>query len=405
GFGRKSVVSEPPAAAMAVMQRRPARLVLTGGDDFLFGPPAPECEIWLRTGARRDGTLTALQARLVFDSGASPGAPASIAAMLLGGYYKTPHLDIESMEVLTHKPPNGAYRAPGAPQATFAVESQMNDMAQQLGLDPVEFRLRNASDTGDPMLNGRPWQKVGLRQVLQVLHDHPEWKDRVKGDGLGYGVAIGGWAGGGGAGPGWGRGAAGDLEIVDGFVRVKGTPQRALPLGDILKKSMAFGARYAPVFGNGSIPSPKLSPGFAAHLAKVRVDEETGHVQVLDYVVIQDVGFPINPAAVDGQMRGGAAQGLGWGLLEAMAYDEQGNLLHSTFADYPLPRAEDVPQTETIMVQVPSDSGPFGAKGVGEPPVIPGGAAIANAVADATGVRISSLPITPQKLLAGLRLK
>src|SRR5439155_316486 len=119
------------------------------------------------------GTVTALQARMVFDSGASPGAPASIAAMLLGGYYKTPHLDIESMEVLTHKPPNGAYRAPGAPQATFAIESQMNDMAQQLGLDPVEFRLRNASDTGDPMPNGRPWQKLGLRQVLQVLHEHP----------------------------------------------------------------------------------------------------------------------------------------------------------------------------------------------------------------------------------------
>src|SRR5438876_679817 len=349
GFGGKIVLLEPLAAAMAVMQRRPVRLVLTRRDDFLFGTPAPECEIWLRTGARRDGTLTALQARLVFDSGASPGAPASIAAMLLGGYYKTPHLDIESMEVLTHKPPNGAYRAPGAPQATFAVESQMNDMAQQLGLDPVEFRLRNASDTGDPMPNGRPWQKLGLRQVLQVLHDHPKWKDRVKGDGIGYGVAIGGWPGGvesaaacvrantdgtfhvivgavditgvatslrliaaevlgvdpslirvvtadtdhapyagmsGGSKTTYTVGTAvklaaedarkqvltiaasemearaEDLEIVDGFVRVKGTPQRTLPLGDILKKSMAFGARYAPVFGNGSISSPSASPPY-----------------------------------------------------------------------------------------------------------------------------------------------
>src|SRR5947199_1998129 len=136
GFGGKIVLLERVAAALAGMRRRPVRLVLTRRDDFLLGTPAPGCEIWLRTGARRDGTLTALQARLVFDSGASPGAPASIAAMLLGGYYKTPHLDIESMEVLTHKPPNGAYRAPGAPQATFAIESQMNDMAQQLGLDP-----------------------------------------------------------------------------------------------------------------------------------------------------------------------------------------------------------------------------------------------------------------------------
>src|SRR5207249_10267695 len=110
GVGAKIRPLGPPPAPMALLQRRPARLVLRRRDDFLFGTPAPECAIWLRTGARRDGTLTALQARLVFDSGASPGAPASIAAMLLGGYYKTPHLDIESMEVLTHKPPNGAYR-------------------------------------------------------------------------------------------------------------------------------------------------------------------------------------------------------------------------------------------------------------------------------------------------------
>src|SRR2546427_5411793 len=171
GFGGKIVLLDPLAAARGVMQRRPVRLVLTRGDDFLFGTPAPECEIWLGTGARRDGTLTALQARLVFDSGASPGAPASIAAMLLGGYYKVPHLDIESLEVFTHKPPNGAYRAPGAPQATFAIESQMSVMAEKLRLDPVEFRLRNASDTGDPMPNGRPWQKQGLRQVVQTLQE------------------------------------------------------------------------------------------------------------------------------------------------------------------------------------------------------------------------------------------
>ncbi len=500
GFGGKILLLEPLAAALALMRRRPVRVVLTRRDDFLLGNPGPECEIWLKSGARRDGTLTALQARMVFDSGASPGAPASIAAILLGGYYKVPNLDIESLEVLTHKPPNGAYRAPGAPQASFAIESQMNIMAEQLGLDPVEFRLRNASDTGDPMPNGRPWQKLGFRSVLETLRDHPKWKQRERGEGpstelragIGYGVAVGGWPGGvesaaacvrantdgtfqvvvgavditgvatslrliaaeilgvdpdlvrvvtadtdhapyagmsGGSKTTYTVGTAvklaaedarkqmlaiaasemearaDDLEIVDGTVHVKGTPQRALPLRDILKKSMAFGARYAPVFGNGSIASPKPSPGFAAHLAKVRVDRETGHVRLLDYVVIQDVGFPINPAAVEGQMRGGAVQGIGWGLLEAMVYDEQGNLLNGTFADYPVPKALDVPPMEIVMVQVPSDTGPFGAKGVGEPPVIPGGAAIANAIADATGVRLTSLPITPQKLLAALQMR
>jgi CO/xanthine dehydrogenase Mo-binding subunit len=102
-------------------------------------------------------------------------------------------------------------------------------------------------------------------------------------------------------------------------------------------------------------------------------------------------------------MRGGAAQGLGWGLLEAMAYDEQGTLLTWGFSDYPIPKAPDVPPMEMVMVQVPSDFGPFGAKGVGEPPVIPGGAALANAVADAVGVRLTELPITPARLLAAMR--
>ncbi len=489
GFGGKIFLLEALAAAAALLRQRPVRLVLTRRDDFLLGTPGPECEIWLKVGARRDGTLTALQARVVFDSGASPGAPASIAAILLGGYYKVPHLEIESLEVLTHKPPNGAYRAPGAPQAAFAIESHMNILAQQLKIDPVEFRLRNAAQAGDPMPNGRPWPKVGLRQVLEALRDHPKYKSHASADGIGYGVAVGGWPGGvesaaacvrantdgtfqvivgavditgvmtslqliaaemlgvdpsrvhvvtadtdhapyagmsGGSKTTYTVGTAvklaaedartqilaiaasemearpDDLEVSDGHVRVKGTPQRALPLGEILKKSMAFGAKYAPVFGNGSIPSPKPSPGFAAHLAKVRVDRETGSAQLLDYVVVQDVGFPINPAAVEGQMRGGAVQGIGWGLLEAMVYDEGGTLLNGTLADYALPKAGDVPPMDIVMVQVPSDVGPFGAKGVGEPPVIPGGAAIANAIADACGVRLDTLPITPQKILAAL---
>lgn len=489
-FGGKILLLEPLAAALAITLKRPVRVVLTRQDDFLLGTPGPESSIHLRTGAKRDGTLVALQARLVFDAGAESGAPASIAAILLGGYYRTPNLQIESLEVLTHKPPNGAYRAPGAPQATFAIESQMNLMAEALGLDPVEFRLKNASGQGDPMPNGRPWARMGLRSVLEALHDHSKWRNRERGDGIGYGVAVGGWPGGiesasacvrantdgtfqvvmgavditGTAttmaliaaealgvpveairvvtadtdqAPYAGMSAGSkitytvgsavkqaaedarrqilaiaaselearqdDLEIRDGKAQVRGTPQKALALADIIRKSMSFGAKYPPVFGNGSVPSPKASPGFAAHLAKVHVDRETGQVRLLDYVVIQDVGFPINPATVEGQMRGGAVQGIGWGLLESMIYDEQGTLLTGTFADYAIPRATDVPPMETVMVKVPSEFGPYGAKGVGEPPVIPGGAALANAVADATGVRITTLPITPARLAAALR--
>ncbi|HET6781919.1 MAG TPA: xanthine dehydrogenase family protein molybdopterin-binding subunit [bacterium] len=487
GFGGKILLLEPIAAALALAMRRPVRLVLTRQDDFLFSNPGPECEITLKTGAKRDGTLTALQARMIFDAGAEPGAPASIAASLLGGYYTTPHLDIESHEVLTNKPPNGAYRAPGAPQATFAIESQMSIMAEELGLDPVELRLKNAAGQGDPMPNGRPWAKMGLRDVLEAVRDNSKWRERDREDGVGYGMAVGGWPGGvesatacirantdgtfqvvmgavditgtatsmvliaaealgvppesiravtadtdhapyagmsAGSKTTYTVGAAvklaaedarrqilaiaaselearqDDLDIKDGKVFVRGTPQRTLGLAEIAKKSMSFGAKYAPVFGNGSLPAPKASPGFAAHIAKVRVDKETGQVRLLDYAVIQDVGFAINPAAVEGQMRGGTVQGIGWGLMESMIYDGQGTLLTSTFADYSIPRATDVPPMETVMVEVPSEFGPYGAKGVGEPPVIPGGAAIANAIADATGLRITTLPITPARIVA-----
>jgi len=487
GFGGKILLLEPLTAALALATRRPVRLVLTRQDDFLLSNPGPECEIYLKTGARRDGTLTALQARIIFDSGAEPGAPASIAGILLGGYYKVPHLDIESFEVLTNKPPNGAYRAPGAPQATFAIESQMNIMAEELGLDPVVFRLKNAAGQGDPMPNGRPWAKMGLREVLEAVRNHAKWRNRDREDGVGHGMAVGGWPGGvesatacirantdgtfqvvmgavditgtatsmvliaaealgvpperiravtadtdhapyagmsAGSKTTYTVGAAvklaaedarrqilaiaaselearqDDMEIKDGKVFVRGTPQRTLGLAEIAKKSMSFGAKYAPIFGSGSVPAPKASPGFAAHIAKVRVDKETGQVRLLDYAVIQDVGFAINPAAVEGQMRGGTVQGIGWGLLESMVYDGQGTLLTATFADYSIPRATDVPPMETVMVEVPSEFGPYGAKGVGEPPVIPGGAAIANAIADATGLRITRLPITPARIVA-----
>lgn len=489
GFGGKILLLEPMVAALALTVKRPVRVALTRRDDFLLGTPGPETEIWIKTGAKRDGSLVALQARLVFDAGSSPGAPASIAAILLGGYYKTPNLEIESLEVLTNKPPNGAYRAPGAPQASFAIESQMNVMAERLGLDPVEFRLRNCSQQGDPMPNGRPWARMGLRQVLEALRDHPKYAGREREDGVGYGIAVGGWPGGvesatacirantdgtfhvvmgavdltGTAttmgliaadalgvppeqirvvtadtdhAPYAGMSAGSkttytvgpavkaaaedakkqilaiasaelearpdDLEINDGSVRVKGSPQKFISLADITKKSMSFGAKYPPVFGNSSLPSPKASPGFAAHLAKVKVDRDTGQVRLLDYLVIQDVGFAINPAGVEGQMRGGAVQGIGWGLFESMIYDDQGTLLTWGFSEYPIPRATDVPPMDLVMVHVPSEFGPYGAKGVGEPPVIPGGAALAAAIADATGVRFTVLPVTPVRLMEAL---
>src|SRR5260370_7376489 len=153
--------------------RRAVRLVLTRADEFRTATPAPQSTLEVRLGARRDGTLTALQARLLFDAGALPGAPLNIAALMLGGIYQAPHLDIQGREVLTHKAPTGAYRAPGAVQAAFAIESVMDDVARALERDPIEFRLQNASQGGDPMPNGEPWPRIGLREVLPALQADP----------------------------------------------------------------------------------------------------------------------------------------------------------------------------------------------------------------------------------------
>ena len=121
-----------------------------------------------------------------------------------------------------------------------------------------------------------------------------------------------------------------------------------------------------------------------------------------DYVAVQDVGFAINPAAVEGQIQGGVAQGIGWALYEGISYDEDGQPQAASLLDYTLPRARMIPNMEVVLVEVASDAGPYGAKGVGEPPAIPGAAAIANAIKDASGARLTSLPIHPYDVLAKL---
>jgi CO/xanthine dehydrogenase Mo-binding subunit len=134
----------------------------------------------------------------------------------------------------------------------------------------------------------------------------------------------------------------------------------------------------------------------------VRVDEATGRVQVLEVVVAQDVGRALNPALVEGQMRGGVAQGIGWALLEELVHDERGQLVTGSFMSYAVPSAGDVPPIETIIVEVPAPEGPFGARGVGEAPVVPTAAAVANAITAATGWRPRELPMTPRRVWAAL---
>lgn len=494
GFGGKVILTQPLAAALSMAVGRPVKLVMSRSEDLAAANPSPQCIVELKTGIRRDGTLTALQARIIFDSGAFPGSPVAIGAILLGGNYRFPHLDIQGYDVVTNKVSQGAYRAPGAPQVTFAIESQIDVMARELGLDPLEVRLKNAIQEGDPTPIERPYPRIGLRECLEAMREHDIWRSRgqgreVGGRRRGVGLAAGGWPGGlqpasalvrlngdgsvavivganditgtntsfaqiaaeelglpleqvtvltgdtstapyagitagsktlftvGRAVKAAAEDARGqilaiaaqrleaspdDLECRCGQVSVRGEPERSISLERIAGISSGFGAPHPPVVGRGAIAARRQAPGFSVQAAEVEVDPETGQVRVLRWVTIQDAGFAVNPALVEGQMEGATAQGLGMGLFEEMAYDEKGRLLNPGLLDYRLPTAADVPDIETVILEVPSEDGPYGARGVGEPPVVPGSAVIGNAIADALGVRIGEVPMTPERILQAL---
>ncbi len=478
GFGAKYGILDPLAAAAALAIGRPVRIVLDRSEDFLTTTPSPASTITIKLGATREGILTAIVAEMVIDNGVYPFTLGGIMSTLLGGYYRCPNVQIDVVEVLTHKPQAGAYRAPGAPQVTFALESSIDELARRLELDPLELRLRNAATTGDPMGNNDPWPSMGLRQVLEAAANHPLWRERTPGSGVG--LAIGGWpcgmspaaavcrvdtdgivrvhvgsvdisgvnssfvlvaaeilgvppeqveivAGdtrsGPFAGPSGGSqitysvaGAVAaaaqearrqllevaadmlearidDLDLRDGAIHVRGLPGRTLPIGEVARRAQEQQGGPGPIVGEGRTAPAENAPGFVAHIVQVTVDNETGRVQPLRYVAIQDVGFPLNPLMVEGQIHGGAVQGIGWGLHEALRYDENGELLTASLMDYTLPRAADVPSIETVLVTNPAPNGPFGARGVGEPPITAGAAALANAIRDATGARIYELPM------------
>jgi CO/xanthine dehydrogenase Mo-binding subunit len=194
-----------------------------------------------------------------------------------------------------------------------------------------------------------------------------------------------------------------DLEVVDGVVRAIGAPDRSITVEELAQMALRFGGRYEPIEGHGGSAQTRGAPSVAAHLSHVRVDRETGEVELLGHVIAQDVGRALNPALVEGQMRGGTTQGIGWALYEQLEHDEDGRLLTGSFLDYAIPRAETVPEIDTLIVEVPAPDGPYGAKGIGEAPVVAAPAAVANAVAAALGTRLYELPMTPRRVWEALR--
>src|SRR6266567_1477579 len=204
-FGGKFGLIEPLAAAAASAARRPVRLVYTREDDLLAGNPAPQSIIRLKLGAKRDGTLVAMEGKVIFDSGAYAGSAVFLGGLILGSTYRCPNIDFRCYEVLTNKVSVGAYRAPGAPQATFALESAVDELCRGLQIDPVAFRQKNGLKEGDPTLDHRQWPRIGLLECLEKVQEHPLWANRrqqktaladLEGWKIGIGLAVGGWPGG-----------------------------------------------------------------------------------------------------------------------------------------------------------------------------------------------------------------
>jgi CO/xanthine dehydrogenase Mo-binding subunit len=386
--------------------------------------------------------------------------------------------------VTTNKTPVAAYRAPGAPQAYFALESAVDALAERLGQDPIELRLRNACREGDLRADGTPWPRIGLVECLEEARRHPLYTRPVE-PGEGVGVAVGSWGGGrepaaagcrvesdgtltvltghqdisgtdttmamiaaetfgvpmdrvrvekgdsanspyagmaGGSkitytvGPAVVKAAADarrqlleigaeeleaaveDLEVVDGKVQVKGVPARSREVGALAELGAQFGGKYPPVHGQGRNAVVQQSPMFTVHVCRVRFDEATGAYTVSEYAAIQDVGRALNPPEVESQVHGGALQGVARALGEELVHNEDGQLQTASFVDYGMPSIDQVPPIDVRLIEIPSPVGPFGAKGVGEPPAVPGPAALANAVARASGVRPTRLPIDMSRL-------
>ncbi|PYM19583.1 MAG: xanthine dehydrogenase [Candidatus Rokuibacteriota bacterium] len=196
-----------------------------------------------------------------------------------------------------------------------------------------------------------------------------------------------------------------DLEIVDGKVIVRGVPDKGVTLASIGKKGNLYMSKVEPVLGVAHPAFSQQAPAFAAQLARIEVDPDTGQTTLHDFVVVQDAGHAINPLGVEGQMQGGAVQSLGIALTEALMYDDSGRLMNPSLLDYRTLTAADLPDIETIIVEVPSPSGPYGARGVGEPPIVPAPAALANAIHDATGVRLTEVPLTPERIALAIAAK
>ncbi len=486
GFGGKTTVYlEPVAMLLSRKAGRPVRLVMNRQDIFRATGPASGAVIDIRMGAAADGTLLGAEIEFKYQAGAYPGSNTHAGAMSAVGHYRIDHTHITGWDVLSNMPSAHAYRAPGAPPVNFAVESCVDELARQLGMDPLELRLRNVVKPGDTGAMGMPYGAIGFAECLEAAKAHPHWSAPL-GDGQGRGVACGYWGNYGGPSTaavsvtedgsvlvtegnpdiGGSRAAlammaaetlgiayeqvrvtvadtssigysmltggsrttfATGTAVIDACKQVIATMnQRAamtwgvdpaivewrdgaawrqdggecLTIAEIAAKA---GQSGGPINAEVTVTPPGYLPGFAVHICDTGVDPETGNACVTRYTAVQDVGRAIHPDYVEGQMQGGAVQGIGWALNEGYVFDRSGRMENPGFLDYRMPVASDLPMIDTVMVEVPNPGHPFGVKGVGETPIVPPLAAVANSVSHATGIRMRDLPMAPDRIYAALR--
>ena len=512
GFGAKQDLFQHEflCALLAKETRRPVKMEFTRHETFVAGRSRHPCKIWLKQGFKNDGTLVARDMKLVYDSGAygSHGPGVTIVGTTAAtSLYRCENVRLEGRCVYTNTPINGAFRGYGVVQSYYALDIQMDEAAERLGMDPAELKLKNVVRAGDIAPSGHPIIGHGLEICLQHGIEVLDWKalwnrDRTPDQkrphirtGWGIGCEMHGSSaypgikeqgnatvkvnedgtvtlltGAAGLGTGahtalaqivaeelgvrfedvgvihgdtdvvpWDIGAfashttylvgtaakmaAGkvraavlaraamklqvspeEIDLSEGKVFLIAEPDRSMTVSQAMGPSRGIPA--ANIVANGTY-EPTKSYSFAAHFTEVDVDTETGIVEVKRVVPVHDVGRVIHPIAAQGQIEGGIQQGIGHTLTEDYVIDKKtGRSLNAGLVDYKMPLSMDMPDIETIILEAaPDPGGPWGAKGVGEDPIIAIGPSIANAIHDAIGVRFHHYPITPEDILKALREK
>ena len=490
GFGGKiPVYLEPLAALLSKKSGRTVKMTMTRAETFESTGPTSGTYIKVKMGATQSGDIVAAQAYLANEAGGFPGSLVGAGTQCIFAPYDIKNMTVDGYDVLVNKPKVAPYRAPAAPNAAFAGEQMVDALAQKLNLDPLEFRLMNASQEGTRRVDGPIYPVIGNVECLEAAKNSAQYKSKLDGPWRGRGVASGFWFN-----IGFQSSCAisvnpdGSVSLVEGSTDIGGTRasiamQAAEVLGipyedvhpsvadtdsvgytamtggsrttfatgwaayetagDIVKQMIeraasiweqspddveyvdgtfqhksdpdlkfTFKELAGQLAGSGggissqTTVDPKGAGGaFSTHVCDVEVDPETGKVTILDYTVIQDAGKAVHPSYVEGQMQGAVVQGIGWALNEEYFYNTDGLMENSSFLDYRMPTSLDLPMINTIIVEVANPGQPYGVRGVGEVPIVPPMAAIANAISRATGVRMDHLPMSPGSVLEALWAK